>query len=190
MRSRGRRPDQDGAHYNAGPPLMWIKAVALLALLALLWSVFRLSMGLRWAKVSRETERRQEEDRGRRIVAELPTSDGTLGFFAEDHAGFYWPAGEAGKSALRGARLLLNGGVIAAAVRPGAALPDPPLAESFEGRERWEVVLYGAGSERRTVACGTVREGVSREIATRVFDVVRTSIESSAPDARGAGGRA
>ena len=87
---------------------MWIKIAALLALVALLWSIFRLSMGLRWAKVSRESARREEEGRGRRIVAELPSSDGTLGFFAEDHAGFYWPAGEASKSGLRGARLLLN----------------------------------------------------------------------------------
>jgi hypothetical protein len=169
---------------------MWIKVVALLALFALLWSVFRLSMGLRWAKVSRESARRQEEDRGRRIVAELPTSDGTLGFFAEDHAGFYWPAGEAGKSALRGARLLLNNGVIAAVARPGAALPEPPMIESFEGRERWEVVLYGTGTERHIVACGTVREWVSREIATRVFEVVRTSIESPARGPQATGGTA
>jgi hypothetical protein len=164
---------------------MWIKVVALLGLLALLWSVFRLSMGLRWAKVSRESARRQEEDRGRRIVAELPTSDGTLGFFAEDHAGFYWPAGEAGKSALRGARLLLNGGVIAAAARPGETLPDPPLAEPYEGREKWEVVLYGEGAARKTVACGTVREGVSREIATRVFEVVRAALEAAGPETSG-----
>jgi hypothetical protein len=169
---------------------MWIKVVALLGLLALLWSVFRLSMGLRWAKVSRESARRQEEDRGRRIVAELPTSDGTLGFFAEDHAGFYWPAGEAGKSALRGARLLLNGGVIAAAARPGASLPDPPLGEPYEGREKWEVVLYGEGAERKIVACGTVREGVSREIATRVFEVVRAALEARTGAARDAGGTA
>jgi hypothetical protein len=156
---------------------MWIKTVALLALLALLWSLFRLSMGLRWAKVSRESARRGEEDRGRRIVAELPTSDGTLGFFAEDHAGFYWPAGEAGKSGLRGARLLLNRGVIAVAARAGAILPEPPLAEPFEGREKWEVVLYLAGGAAPTIACGTVREGVSREIATRVFEAVRGTLE-------------
>ena len=135
-------------------------------------------MGLRWAKVSRESARRDEEGRGRRIVAELPTSDGTLGFFTEDHAGFYWPAGEAGKSAVRGARLLLNRGVIAAAARPQASLPDPPLAEPFEGRERWEVVLYVEGPDTHTIACGTVREGVSREIATRVFETVRAALES------------
>lgn len=162
---------------------MWIKIAALLALLVLLWSLFRLSMGLRWAKVSRESARREEEGRGRRIVAELPTSDGTLGFFAEDHAGFYWPAGEAGKSEVRGARLILNGGVIAVTARADAALPDPPLAEPFEGRERWEVALYCSGTRRHTIACGTVREGVSREIATRVFEAVRAAIESPLPAA-------
>jgi hypothetical protein len=165
---------------------MWIKTVALLALVAFLWSLFRLSMGLRWSKVSRESARRGEEARGRRIVAELPTSDGTLGFFAEDHAGFYWPRGEARKSALVGARLLLNGGVIAKAARSGAALPEPPLAEPFEGRERWEVILYGAEGGPWTVACGTVREGVSREIATRVFDAARAELETGAAAGAGA----
>ncbi|HEV7500728.1 MAG TPA: hypothetical protein VGQ33_12025 [Vicinamibacteria bacterium] len=155
---------------------MWIKTVALLALLALLWSVFRLSMGLRWAKVSRERERRDEEARGRRIVAEVPSVDGTLGFFAEDHAGFYWPGGEAGKSGLRGARLLLNRGVIAASARKGASLPDPPAPEPFEGRERWEVVLYGEDGVVSTVGCGTVREGVSRDIGTRVFEAVQAAL--------------
>src|SRR5260221_10716184 len=120
---------------------MWIKIAALLALLALLWSLFRLSMGLRWAKVSRESARREEEDRGRRIVAELPSSDGTLGFFAEDHAGFYWPASEAGKSGLRVARLLLHGGLIAAMARGGEAVPEPPVPEPFEGREGGDVGL-------------------------------------------------
>jgi len=166
---------------------MWIKIAALLALLALLWSLFRLSMGLRWAKVSRESARREEEGRGRRIVAELPSSDGTLGFFAEDHAGFYWPAGEAGKSGLRGARLLLNRGVIAAVARAGEALPDPPVPEPFEGRERWEVVLYATGGHPHTIACGTVREGVSREIATRVFDAVRAALAPAAGRETGGG---
>jgi hypothetical protein len=164
---------------------MWIKTAALLALVAALWSLFRLAMGLRWTKVSRESARRGEEARGRRIVAELPTSDGTLGFFADDHAGFYWPRGEARKSVLVGARLLLNGGVIAKAARSGAALPEPPMAEPFEGRERWEVILYGADGGPWTVACGTVREGVSREIATRVFEAVRLELEQGAVDAAG-----
>jgi hypothetical protein len=159
---------------------MWIRTAALLALVAFLWSLFRLAMGLRWSKVCRE-----EESRGRRIVAELPSADGRLGFFAEDHAGFYWPRGEAGKSALRGARLLLNRGVIAAAARAGQGLPDPPVPEPFEGRERWEVALYLAGGESRLVDCGTLREGVSREIASRVFEAVRATVDL-APTGRAA----
>ena len=129
---------------------MWIKIAALLALLVLLWSLFRLSMGLRWAKVSRESARREEEGRGRRIVAELPTSDGTLGFFAEDHAGFYWPAGEAGKSAVRGARLLLNGGVIAATVRrtrPCPTRPSPSRSKDASGG-RWCCTAPGPSATR------------------------------------------
>jgi hypothetical protein len=159
---------------------MWIRTVALLALLAFLWSLFRLAMGLRWSKVSREDARQQEEARGRRVVAELPSADGELGFFAEDHAGFYWPRGEAGKSALRGARLLLNRGVIASAARPRAALPEPPAPEPFEGRERWEVALYLDGGQTRWVQCGTLREGVSRDIASRVFEAVRTAVTGGA----------
>ena len=171
---------------------MWIQILALLALAALLWWLFRLAMGLRWAKVSREGARSEEEARGRRVVAEVPTGDGTLGFFAEDHAGFYWPRGAASKRELRGARLLLNGGVISAAARTGAALPDPPALEPFEGRERWEVALYLEDGRTETVPCGTVREGVSREIAARVFAAVRQALETkheeSAPRPRAAGG--
>jgi len=157
---------------------MWIRTVALLALVAFLWSLFRLAMGLRWSKVSREDARQEEEARGRRIVAELPSADGRLGFFAEDHAGFYWPRGEAGKSTLRGARLLLNRGVIAEAAHAGQSLPEAPKPEPFEGRERWEVALYLAGGESRVLDCGTLREGVSREIASRVFEAVRTAMAS------------
>jgi hypothetical protein len=160
---------------------MWIRTVALLALLAFLWSLFRLAMGLRWSKVSREDARQVEEARGRRVVAELPSADGELGFFAEDHAGFYWPRGEAAKSALRGARLLLNRGVIASATRGAEALPEAPPPEPFEGRERWEVALYLAGGESRVVDCGMLREGVSREIASRVFEAVRAAVAGGRP---------
>ena len=66
--------------------------------------------------------------------------------------------------------------MIAAVARPGEALPDPPTLEPFEGRERWEVALYGTAGHDHTIACGTVREGVSREIATRVFEAVRAAL--------------
>src|SRR5437870_5313583 len=44
---------------------MWIRTVALLAFVAFVWSLFRLAMGLRWSKVSREDARQEEEARGR-----------------------------------------------------------------------------------------------------------------------------
>ena len=52
-------------------------------------------------------------------------------------------------------------------------LPEPPSAEDFEGRESWDVVLYLEDGGTCVVPCGTLREGVSREIAARVFHATR-----------------
>jgi hypothetical protein len=107
------------------------------------------------------------------VVAEVPTASGELEFFLEDAEGFYWRGSELRKPDLMGARLLLNGGVIAACARPGLLLPDPPLPEEFEGRERWDVALYLRDGGQRVVSCGSLREGVSRAIGTQVFQAVR-----------------
>ena len=56
---------------------------------------------------------------------------------------------------------------------PRGALPEPPLAEAYEGRERWEVELYLRDGRRLQVPCGTLREGVSREAALAVFAAVK-----------------
>ena len=151
---------------------MVLTALAGLALVLFLWSLFRFAIGLRVAKLSREEERTAEEQRGRRVVAEIPLDD-RLVFFAEDADGFYWGENEARKSALLGARLLLNGGVVGAFARPGMALPDPPIPEPYEGRERWDVILYLEDRSLRVVPCGQLREGVSREIAAMVFAAVK-----------------
>lgn len=151
-----------------------VQIAAALALLALLWRLFRMAMGLRYAKVAREEARAAEEARGRRVVAEIPDGDGLL-LFLEDEAGFYWGAESARKRDVVGARLILNGGVLGAFHRAGTELPAPPVPEEFEGRERWEVLVYQADGSTRAVRCGTLREGVSREIAGRVFDAVRAS---------------
>ena len=150
---------------------MIIRIAAGIALVALLWAVFRLAMALRWSKVSREGSRSALESGGRRVVAEIPLADELL-FFLEDDAGFYWGGSQARKSEVRGARMLLNGGVIGSFQRPGVTLPDPPPAEGYEGRERWDVLIY-CGSRTEAVPCGSLREGVSREIAGRVFEAVR-----------------
>ena len=155
---------------------MIIRVAALLLLLAALWVLFRFAMALRWSKVVREGSRSAEESRGRRVVAEIPLPDELL-FFLEDDAGFYWGASQARKSEIRGGRLLLNGGVIGSFTRRGAALPEPPAAEEYEGRERWDVLLY-CGGRTEAVPCGSLREGVSREIAGRVFEAVRRAASS------------
>jgi len=160
---------------------MILQLVAAVLLLALLWRLFRLSMGLRWAKLSREEARGAEESQGRRVVAEIPTGEGDLAFFLEDDRGFYWSSREVRKPDVTGARLLLNGGVIGSFSAAGV-LPDPPSPEEFEGRERWDVIVYLRGDRCETVPCGSLREGVSREIAARVFDAFRRA--ASRLDAR------
>jgi hypothetical protein len=155
---------------------MIVQILALLALVFLLWTVFRFAMGLRWAKVSREGARAAEQDRGCRVVAEIPLSDDEIVFFVEDEAGFYWGGRQARKREVRGARLLLNGGVMASITRDGERLPEPSAPEEYEGRERWEVQLFMAAGRSERIACGTLREGVSREIAGRVFEAVRSAV--------------
>ena len=109
-------------------------------------------------------------------MAEIPSAAGDVGFFVEEDAAFTWPGGRAAKREVVGARLLLSGGAIGEASRAGAILPPAGPAEEFEGRERWDVLLYLRGGGTATVACGTLREGVSREVAARVFEAVRASV--------------
>jgi hypothetical protein len=155
---------------------MVLQVLALLAFVLVLWTVFRFAMGLRWAKVSREDARAAEQARGRRVVAEIPLSDDEIVFFVEDEAGFYWGGRQARKRDLRGARLLLNGAVMASATRGDERLPETAPPEEYEGRERWEVLLYLSDARDERVACGSLREGVSRELAGRVFEAVRAAV--------------
>jgi hypothetical protein len=156
-----------------------IQIAAAAVLLLVLWTLLRFALGLRYAKVSREQARRTEEDLGRRVVAEIPLADDRLVLFLEDDRAFYWGGLEARKPDLVGARLVLNGGVMGTAVRAGRTLPEPAAPEEFEGRERWDVVLYQEDGRAVVVPCGTLREGVSREIAARVFERVRAALRSA-----------
>lgn len=151
---------------------MLLALLASAALIVFLWSLFRLAMGLRYSKLAREEARRGEEARGRRVVAEIPLA-ADLMFFVEDAEGFYWGGRAVRRADVAGARMLLNGGVIGAFSRDGAPLPDPPAAEEYGGQERWAVVLYMKGGGASEIPCGSLREGVSREIAQRVFEAVR-----------------
>jgi hypothetical protein len=150
-----------------------IRLGALALLVMVLWQVFRLAMGLRFAKVSREEARASEEASGRRVVAELPLSDAEVVFLVEDEDAFSWGGAQVAKAGVRGARLMVNGAVLQEFSMPGQVLPAPEPAEEYEGRERWEVKVYDGAASTTSIPCGTLREGISREIAGRVFEAVR-----------------
>jgi hypothetical protein len=151
---------------------MLVRLAAALLLIALLWSAFRYAMALRYGKVRREEERRAQEEAGRSVVAELPLPEGIV-LFLEDGERFAWGEATARKADIVGARLRLNGGTMATAARAEAVLPEPEPPEEYEGRERWDVVLYLLTGAPVVVPCGTLREGVSRETAAAVFAAVR-----------------
>lgn len=156
---------------------MVLRALALLLLLVLVWSLFRLAMGLRAAKRAREEARAAQEARGRRVVAEIPLSDVEIVFLVEDEEGFAWGDEAVRRQDILGARLLVNGGVLKECARAGVGLPPPGPPEEFEGQERWEVVVYRREGEPFRIPCGSLREGVSREIAAKAFSAVRAALE-------------
>jgi hypothetical protein len=71
----------------------------------------------------------------------------------------------------------LNGG--ARESHDGVRLPSPEPLES-EGRERWDVALFGAEGFLAAIPCGNLREGVSREVATIVFEAVKRGVGEGA----------
>lgn len=151
---------------------MIVLALAAALFVFFTWSLFRLAMGLRESQRVREAARAREESQGRRVVAEIPLDEGIL-FFVEDADGFAWGDQRVARGDIVGARLLLNRAVLSSWSQPGVTLPGQPPAEGFEGRERWDVVLYLRDGHAVEVPCGILREGVSREIGSRVFEATR-----------------
>ena len=131
-------------------------------------------MAMRYSRVVREEERRAEETRGRRVVTEVPSHEGEVYLFVESADAFEWQGRAVRKAEIAGCRLLLNGGLMATATRPGLTLPEPGVPEEFEGRERWDVRVYSVAGSTVDVPCGRLREGVSREAARAVFEAVGT----------------
>jgi hypothetical protein len=152
---------------------MWVQIAAALAFLAFVWMTFRLAMGLRYAKVVREEARGAREGGGARVVAEIPSRQGDVQFFVDEGDAFSWPGGRIPKDAVAGARLLLRGGLVGSFERPGATLPPAGPVDDDESRERWDVAVYLHDGSSITVPCGTLREGVSRDVASRVFEALR-----------------
>jgi hypothetical protein len=157
-----------------------VQILALVVFLAVVFQVFGFAMGLRQAKRARERQRGAEEARGRRVVAEIPLEDGAVALFAEDERAFVWERATIDKADVRGARLLLNGGILREFAREPGVLPPPVPPEEFEGRERWEVLVFLGRGEVVRIACGTLREGVSREVAGRIY----SALERASPPHR------
>jgi len=158
---------------------MWVQLLAGALLAFVLFRAFRLAMGLRAGSLEREQARLLEESRGRRVVAELPRDDGRVDLFLEDEAGFYWGDASIAKPELLGARLLLNEGVVSACVRWGGSLPEPGRGDEYEGRERWEVRVYLNDGGVKAVACGRLREGVSRAAGRAVFGAIEATVATA-----------
>lgn len=159
---------------------MILELLAAALLVGTLFVAFRFAMGLRWARLMREQALSEELERGRRLIAEVPTHSGEIELFLEDESRFYWAGAELGKAGLVGARLLLNGAVMGECRRPDADLPGAELPEEYEGRERWEVAVY-TDQGSLTIQCGSLREGVSREAARDVFDALQAVCGVSPP---------
>ena len=158
-----------------------VQLVAAAAFLLFAFSVFRLAMGLRWAKVSREAARQGAEDAGQRVVAELPLPSGEVAFLVEEATAFTWGDLRCEKARIAGVRMRLNGGVLAEHAKGGVRLPPPEPPEEYEGRERWDVALFAASGFLAAIPCGILREGVSREVAATVFAAVKRVVASGVP---------
>jgi hypothetical protein len=155
-----------------------IQLVALFLFLAVVFHLFRFAMGLREAKRTRERERAAEEARGRRVVAEIPLEAGIV-LLTEDERVFAWGGTSLAKEDVAGGRLLLNGGILREFAREAGVLPPPVPPEEFEGRERWEVAVFLKDGRVARIPCGTLREGVSREVAGRVYAALERSSRES-----------
>jgi hypothetical protein len=153
--------------------MMFVRLLAGGLLLAFLFSLFRFAMALRWEKVSREASRARAESEGRVVVAELPLPEGEVVFLVEDAEKFSWADHCLLKAGIAGVRLRLNGGILGEFCRDGVPLPSPAPPEEYEGRERWDVAVYDQSGRMDSIPCGTLREGVSREVAHTVFEAVR-----------------
>jgi hypothetical protein len=153
---------------------MLVELLAAILLVGTLFVAFRFAMGLRWARLMREKALFEELERGRRLIAEVPTPSGEIELFLADASGFYWAGEELSKHELVGARLLLNGAVMRECRRPDTRLPEAEPPEDYEGRERWEVLAFRSQGTL-LIPCGSLREGVSREAAREVFDALESA---------------
>lgn len=152
--------------------LLAVGVVVLLVLAAL-----SMATSLRWRYRDRERMRREVLDGGRTIIAEVPAAE-SFEVFAEDSEAFYWSGRTIPKRAIHAVQLLVSGAPLSTVRAHGA--PDFEAsgteAELIE-RERWDVSIVTA-DENVLVACGSIRQQVSQELARRIFDAVRRAVQA------------
>jgi len=155
--------------------------VALIFALILIVAALALATSLQWHQRGHQRLRRKLRERGQVILAEVPTTDG-LEFFSEDIDTFYWKEQSIPKRNIRSAQILISGAPLSS-VR-SQKFPDPGPShqriaelkpESIE-RERWDVFIEMSDLSI-LVKCGSIRQHVSQELATQIFEAVKQAIE-------------
>jgi hypothetical protein len=155
--------------------------VAGLVAAVLVFAALSLLTTLHFYRRRHQRARQAEVERGRAIIVELPT-DPELTLFTEDAEHFYYGAQPIEKAAITATRVLINGSPIAAAVSQRWGTDHQRQATSFDdrpegiARDRWDVAIETL-TGTTLVECGAIRERVSQELARRIFDAVRRSIE-------------
>jgi hypothetical protein len=149
--------------------------------LALLFVVASLATTLHFYRKKRQGAQDLQHERGRTIVAELPTAD-ELTLFCEDGRRFYYGDRPIEKDRIAAARVLINGSPIAAVLSTRLVREADRQATSFEdrpegiARDRWDVAIETL-DDTVLVECGAIRERISQELARSVFDAVKRAVE-------------
>ena len=155
--------------------------IAILVALGLFLFALGLASTLRFHRLGRERERRELQAAGRKVIVEVPTRDGlTLFSAAEDH--FHWGETAIAKDDIRLVRVLINGSPIATHAARRCPSKDHGSSGAFTDRpdgiahDRWDVLVRTEVGDA-LVECGSIREGVSRELARSVFDAIKADME-------------
>ena len=156
--------------------------VAALIAVVLLVVALSLATGLQTYNRRRRQTRRIARDRGQTIVAEL-LSERDLRLFSEDQTQFYYADRAIPKDQIHAVRVLINGSPIAVCLSPrfpsAASAPATSFNERPEGiaHDRWDVAIE-ATNGTTLIECGAIREGVSQELARKIFEAVKKDVEA------------
>ena len=174
-------------------------AAGLVAVL-LLAAAASLATRLRAYRRRRQRARDTEQALGRRIIAELPTSD-ELVLVSEDAQRVYYGDRAIDKDVVVAVRLFINGSPIAGYVSKRHATNSPTHGTAERGvgapakpdrregapevvdanpegivRDRWDVAIETVAGTT-LIECGAIRERVSQELARTVFEAIKMDLE-------------